>query len=29
MTPEQTTAFVQSEQKKWRPILDRIAREAQ
>lgn len=27
MTPEQTTAFVQSEQKTWRPILEQVARE--
>lgn len=29
MTPEQTTAFVQSRQKIWRPILEKIARETQ
>ena len=28
MTPEQVTAFVQSEQKTWRPILEQVAREA-
>jgi tripartite-type tricarboxylate transporter receptor subunit TctC len=28
MTPEETSAFVQSQQKTWRPILERIAREA-
>ncbi|MEI8154354.1 MAG: tripartite tricarboxylate transporter substrate-binding protein [Hyphomicrobiales bacterium] len=27
MTPEQTTAFVQGEQKTWRPILEQVARE--
>ena len=27
MTPEEVTAFVQSEQKTWRPILDQVARE--
>lgn len=27
MTPEQITAFVQSEQKTWRPILEQVARE--
>jgi tripartite-type tricarboxylate transporter receptor subunit TctC len=27
MTPEQVTAFVQSEQKTWRPILEQVARE--
>jgi tripartite-type tricarboxylate transporter receptor subunit TctC len=29
MTPEQTVAFTQSQQKIWRPILERVAREAQ
>jgi tripartite-type tricarboxylate transporter receptor subunit TctC len=29
MTPEETIAFTQSQQKTWRPILERIAREAQ
>ena len=29
MTPEQTIAFTQSQQATWRPILQRIAREAQ
>jgi tripartite-type tricarboxylate transporter receptor subunit TctC len=29
LTPEQVTAFVQSEQKTWRPILEQVAREAQ
>jgi tripartite-type tricarboxylate transporter receptor subunit TctC len=29
MTPEQTVAFTQSQQATWRPILQRIAREAQ
>jgi tripartite-type tricarboxylate transporter receptor subunit TctC len=28
MTPEQVTAFVQSEQKTWRPILEKVAAEA-
>jgi tripartite-type tricarboxylate transporter receptor subunit TctC len=28
MTPEQVTAFVQSEQKTWRPILEQVNREA-
>jgi tripartite-type tricarboxylate transporter receptor subunit TctC len=28
MTPEQVTAFVQSEQKTWRPILEQVANEA-
>jgi len=28
MTPEETVAFTQSQQKTWRPILQRIAREA-
>ena len=28
MTPEETIAFTQSQQKTWRPILERIAREA-
>jgi tripartite-type tricarboxylate transporter receptor subunit TctC len=28
MTPEETTAFVQSEQKTWRPIMEQVAREA-
>jgi tripartite-type tricarboxylate transporter receptor subunit TctC len=28
MTPEEVTAFVQSEQKIWRPILEQVAREA-
>jgi len=27
MTPEEVTAFVQSEQKTWRPILEQVARE--
>jgi tripartite-type tricarboxylate transporter receptor subunit TctC len=27
MTPEQVTAFVQSEQRTWRPILEQVARE--
>jgi len=27
MTPEEVTAFVQSEQTKWRPILEQVARE--
>jgi hypothetical protein len=29
MTPEETAAFTQSQQKTWRPILERITREAQ
>ena len=29
MTPEQVTAFVQSEQKTWRPILEQVVRETQ
>ena len=29
MTPEEVTAFVQNEQKTWRPILEQVAREAQ
>jgi tripartite-type tricarboxylate transporter receptor subunit TctC len=29
MTPQQTIAFVQSQQATWQPILQRIAREAQ
>jgi tripartite-type tricarboxylate transporter receptor subunit TctC len=29
MTPEETIAFTQSQQKTWRPILERIAKEAQ
>jgi tripartite-type tricarboxylate transporter receptor subunit TctC len=29
MTPEEVTAFVQSEQKTWRPILEKVARETQ
>jgi tripartite-type tricarboxylate transporter receptor subunit TctC len=29
MTPEQVTAFVQLEQKTWRPILEQVARETQ
>ena len=29
MTPEETIAFTQSQQKTWRPILERIARETQ
>jgi tripartite-type tricarboxylate transporter receptor subunit TctC len=29
MTPEQVTAFVQEQQKTWRPILDQVARETQ
>ena len=29
MTPEQVTAFVQDQQKTWRPILEKIASEAQ
>jgi tripartite-type tricarboxylate transporter receptor subunit TctC len=29
MTPEETVAFTQSQQKTWRPILERIAREGQ
>jgi tripartite-type tricarboxylate transporter receptor subunit TctC len=28
MTPDEVTAFVQSEQKTWRPILDQVVREA-
>ena len=28
MTPAQVTAFVQSEQKTWRPILEQVAKEA-
>ena len=28
MTPEEVTAFVQSEQKTWRPILEKVAAEA-
>ena len=28
MTPEQLTAFVQNEQKTWRPILEQVAKEA-
>ena len=28
MTPEQVTAFVQSEQKTWRPILEKVRRDA-
>ena len=27
MTPEETTAFTQSQQKIWRPILEKVARE--
>jgi tripartite-type tricarboxylate transporter receptor subunit TctC len=29
MTPQELTAFVQNEQKTWRPILERVAKEAQ
>jgi tripartite-type tricarboxylate transporter receptor subunit TctC len=29
MTPDQVTAFVQEEQKTWRPILEQVAKEAQ
>jgi tripartite-type tricarboxylate transporter receptor subunit TctC len=29
MTPEETVAFTQSQQRTWRPILERIAKEAQ
>ena len=29
MKPEEVTAFVQNEQKTWRPIMERVAREAQ
>ena len=29
MTPEQTTAFTQEQQKIWRPILEKVAREAE
>jgi tripartite-type tricarboxylate transporter receptor subunit TctC len=29
MSPEQLTAFVQNEQKTWRPILEQVAKEAQ
>ena len=29
MTPEEVTAFVQNEQKTWRPILEQVASEAQ
>ena len=29
MTPEQVTAFVQEQQKTWRPILEQVARETQ
>ncbi len=29
MTPQELTAFVQNEQKTWRPILEQVAREAQ
>jgi tripartite-type tricarboxylate transporter receptor subunit TctC len=29
MTPEETVAFTQSQQKTWRPILERIAKEGQ
>jgi tripartite-type tricarboxylate transporter receptor subunit TctC len=29
MPPEEVTAFTQSEQKTWRPIMEQIAREAQ
>ena len=29
MTPQELTAFVQNEQKTWRPIMERVAREAQ
>ncbi len=29
MTPEEVTAFVQNEQKTWRPILEQVAKEAQ
>jgi tripartite-type tricarboxylate transporter receptor subunit TctC len=29
MTPEEVTAFVQAEQKTWRPILEQVARETQ
>jgi len=28
MTPEELTAFVQNEQKTWRPILEQVAKEA-
>jgi hypothetical protein len=27
MTPEEVTAFVQSEQRTWRPILEQVTRE--
>ncbi|MFL6796974.1 MAG: Bug family tripartite tricarboxylate transporter substrate binding protein [Xanthobacteraceae bacterium] len=29
MTPDETTAFVQAEQRTWRPIMEKVAREAQ
>jgi tripartite-type tricarboxylate transporter receptor subunit TctC len=29
MTPEETTAFTQSQQKIWRPILEKVARESE
>ena len=29
MTPAEVTAFVQNEQKTWRPILEQVAKEAQ
>ena len=29
MTPEEVTAFVQNEQKTWRPILEQVAKEAE
>ena len=29
MTPAELTAFVQNEQKTWRPILEQVAKEAE
>jgi hypothetical protein len=29
MSPEETVAFVESEQKRWQPILDAIAQQPQ
>jgi tripartite-type tricarboxylate transporter receptor subunit TctC len=29
MTPDETTAFTQSQQKTWRPILEKVARESE
>jgi hypothetical protein len=29
MSPEETTAFTQSQQKIWRPILEKVARESE